>query len=141
MYQGSQTHIITVIVFLHFRIIYLIPNTPSSKPKHPERHSNLITPSFILTPIKDRGSTIQPIKSTSVKSAGSVSVFHKAKIIKLIHAEQIKATTAGRRPFKIPRIGPISPYLKNSEDIIRTIITEGNTKPAVAATAPVYRQL
>mgnify|MGYP000955795304 CR=1 FL=1 len=51
-------------------------------------------------------------------------------------AEAINATTAGRRPFKTPLIAPISPYFASSFANAIIIISEGVTKPAVAATAP-----
>jgi len=61
---------------------------------------------------------------------------NKAKNIKLIPAEQINATTAGLKPFNIPLITPIFPYLKNNFAKIIPKINDGVTNPNVATIAP-----
>lgn len=95
-----------------------------------------------MTPIPLRVAMIAAMRMTSPpllkasQSEGSSSVFHKAKRMKLRLATQIRATTAGRRPFKIPRIGPISPYFKKMRAKKIPKKKDGVTKPSVATTAP-----
>ena len=54
------------------------------------------------------------LHSVASKLTGRLSVFQTASRMKSIAAPQMSAMTAGRRPFSMPRIEPMSPYLKKS---------------------------
>lgn len=67
---------------------------------------------------------------------GTSSTFHKASQMKLRLAAQMRATTAGLRPFKAPRIGPMLPYFKKIRAKMMPRKNDGVTKPRVAEIAP-----
>ena len=118
-------------------ITYYFIKKCSAKLNNPEPTSVWITPQiFFLIRTSETSKTIVLTRSGSLQTAGNFSSFHKDRVKNITPAEAINATTAGRRPFKTPLIAPISPYFASSFANAIIIISEGVTKPAVAATAP-----
>ena len=83
---------------------------PKRRPKTPDPMRTLMTPILRRVAAIAKKRMTKPPRLKADQSSGQVSVFHKARRMKLRLATQIRATTAGRRPLRMPRIGPISPY-------------------------------
>lgn len=87
---------------------------PKRRPKTPDPMRTLMTPILRRVAAIAKKRMTKPPRLKADQSSGQVSVFHKARRMKLRLATQIRATTAGRRPLRMPRIGPISPYLRKT---------------------------
>lgn len=109
---------------------------PKTRPKTPDPMRTLMTPILRRVAAMARMSMARPPRLKADQSSGRVSVFHRARRMKLRLATQMRATTAGRRPLRMPRIGPMSPYLRKTRAKIIPKKNDGVTKPRVAATAP-----